>query len=75
MSPNGFGISEVAEGIPSWNAERQFRVFRVMRCREATSRTGIISEAVMPKRSEWSERFRHNVRVYEKFRLLPYYSL
>ncbi|MDD4610801.1 MAG: hypothetical protein PHU73_02515 [Patescibacteria group bacterium] len=33
MSPNGFGISEVA-GVPTLRDERQFRVFRVPRCRE-----------------------------------------
>ena len=38
MSPNVFGISEVAGGIPPRNTERQFRVFRVMRSRDRRER-------------------------------------
>jgi len=48
MSPNGFGIGEVAGG--KFICRQAFRLFRVMRCRERSERQaehGSYSEAIM----------------------------
>ncbi len=79
ISPNGFGISDVA-GVPPQRDERPFRVFRVMRCRELARRAGErrAEPELFPKplcrkgasdpepAGEGIERFRHNVSEYLK---------
>jgi len=63
MWPEGFLL-----GIP--RGHFAYSVLCDVASLRATSRTGIISEALCRKGASESERFRHNVRVYEKFRTI-----